>query len=115
MDSEKVNTKTKNLQKNFYKKFKNRKFLYINSKKEYNAVLEVFEDSIEKAKEIDEKIKNGFSGKLAGVPVIIKDNILYDGKICSCSSKFLKDYVAQYNATVVQKMLEHGHNQLDYE
>ena len=80
----------------------------INNKKEYNAVLEVFEDSIEKAKEIDEKIKNGFSGKLAGVPVIIKDNILYDGKICSCSSKFLKDYVAQYNATVVQKMLDEG-------
>ena len=80
----------------------------INNKKEYKAVLEVFEDSIEKAKEIDEKIKNGFSGKLAGVPVIIKDNILYDGKICSCSSKFLKDYVAQYNATVVQKMLDEG-------
>ena len=58
----------------------------------YNAVLEIFEDADAKAKEMDKKIANGFKGKLAGVPVIIKDNILYDGKICSCSSKFLKDF-----------------------
>lgn len=80
----------------------------IEDKKEYNAVLEVFEDAIEKAKEIDRKVKEGFSGKLTGVPIIIKDNILYEGKICSCSSKFLKDYVAQYNATVIDKVLKEG-------
>ena len=80
----------------------------IKKNEKYNAVLEVFDDSIEKAKEMDKKIANGFTGKLAGVPVIIKDNILYKGKICSCSSKFLKDYVAQYDATVVEKMLSHG-------
>ncbi len=80
----------------------------IKKNERYNAVLEVFDDSIEKAKEMDRKIANGFTGKLAGVPVIIKDNILYKGKICSCSSKFLKDYVAQYDATVVEKMLSHG-------
>lgn len=80
----------------------------IKKNERYNAVLEVFDDSIEKAKEMDRKIANGFTGKLAGVPVIIKDNILYKGKICSCSSKFLKDYVAQYDATVVEKMLKHG-------
>lgn len=68
-----------------------------------NAVLEVFDDALGKAKEMDEKIKAGFKGKLAGVPVIIKDNILYKGKIASCSSKFLEKYVAQYNSTVVEK------------
>lgn len=77
-------------------------------KKKYNAVLEVFEDAIEKAKEIDERISAGFRGKLAGVPVIIKDNILYAGKKCTCASKFLEDYVAQYNSTVVQKLLDEG-------
>lgn len=74
----------------------------------YNAVLEIFEDADAKAKEMDKKIANGFKGKLAGVPIIIKDNILYDGKICSCSSKFLKDFVAPYNATVINKILEEG-------
>ncbi len=80
----------------------------IKMNEKYNAVLEIFEDAIQQAKEMDAKIASGFSGKLAGVPVIIKDNILYEGKICSCSSKFLKDYVAQYNATVVERMLSEG-------
>ena len=74
----------------------------------YNAVLEVFDDCFENAKKMDEKIANGFDGKLAGVPIIIKDNILYDGKICSCSSKFLKNFVAPYNATVIDKILSEG-------
>ncbi len=80
----------------------------IKQNEKYNAVLEVFADAMDKAKEMDAKIADGFRGKLAGVPVIIKDNILYSGKICSCSSKFLKDYVAQYNSTVVEKMLNEG-------
>ncbi len=80
----------------------------IKNNEKYNAVLEIFEDSIENARKMDGKIAEGFEGKLAGVPVIIKDNILYKGKVCSCSSKFLKDYVAQYNATVVEKMLKEG-------
>lgn len=80
----------------------------INKNQKYNAVLEVFDDAILQAKTMDEKIKNGFKGKLAGVPIIIKDNILYEGKICSCGSKFLKDYVAQYNATVIDKLLQAG-------
>lgn len=77
-------------------------------KSDLNAVLEVFDDALEKAKEMDEKIENGFKGKLAGVPVIIKDNILYKGKKASCGSRFLENYTAQYNSTVVQKMLDEG-------
>ena len=76
--------------------------------KKYNAVLEVFDDAVENAKAMDIKIKDGFNGKLAGVPIIIKDNILYSGKICSCGSKFMKDYIAQYNSTVVKRMLDEG-------
>lgn len=77
-------------------------------KKQYNAVLEVFDDAIERAKVMDKKIADGFDGKLAGVPVIIKDNILYEGKKCTCASKFLEDYVAQYSSTVVEKLLSAG-------
>ncbi len=84
---------------------------YISKCKEmekYNAVLEIFDDAIDNAKAMDEKIKGGFDGALAGVPVIIKDNILYKGKKCTCSSKFLENYVAQYSATVVEKLLDAG-------
>lgn len=77
-------------------------------KQNLNAILEIFDDAISQAEEMDKKIKNGFKGKLAGVPVIIKDNILYKGKKASCSSKFLENYVAQYNSTVVDHMLKEG-------
>ena len=80
----------------------------IKSKQQYNAVLEVFEDAIEIAKAIDKKIETGFDGKLAGVPILIKDNILYKGKIASCGSKFLKDYVSQYTATAVDRLIKEG-------
>ena len=74
----------------------------------YNAILETFDDAIENARIMDKKIKSGFNGKLAGVPIIIKDNILYKNKLCCCGSKFLKNYKAEYNSTVVNKMLSEG-------
>ncbi len=77
-------------------------------KKDYNAVLEIFDDALERAREMDKKISQGFAGKLSGIPVIIKDNILYEGKKCTCASKFLKNYVAQYSSTVVEKLLQEG-------
>lgn len=77
-------------------------------KKDYNAVLEIFDDALERAREMDKKISQGFAGKLSGIPVIIKDNILYEGKKCTCASKFLENYVAQYSSTVVEKLLQEG-------
>lgn len=72
-----------------------------------NAILEVFEDAVLKADEIDKKIKNGEKvGRLAGVPIVIKDNLLYKGKKASCGSRFMKDFVSPYTSTVVQKLLD---------
>ena len=53
-------------------------------KKDLNAIIEVFSDAMQNAEIADEKLKNGENGKLLGVPVVIKDNILYKGKIASC-------------------------------
>ncbi|MCK5357467.1 MAG: Asp-tRNA(Asn)/Glu-tRNA(Gln) amidotransferase subunit GatA, partial [Elusimicrobiales bacterium] len=65
-----------------------------------NAFLEVFTDSaLKKAAEIDLKIKQGKPvGKLAGVPVAIKDNMLYKNHKMSCASKILEHYVSPYSA-----------------
>ncbi len=73
-----------------------------------NAVLEIFSDAIEQAKEMDERIKQGFNGLLAGVPIIIKDNILVKGKHASAGSLFLKDYIAEYTSTVADKLIKAG-------
>ncbi len=71
----------------------------------FNAIIEVFDDVFDKARKIDEKIARGEKvGKLAGVPVAIKDNILCKGKKMSCASKFMKDFVAPYSSTIVKKL-----------
>lgn len=75
-------------------------------KKDLNAMIEIFYDAIDRAKEIDVKVsKKERLGTLAGVPVAIKDNILYKDKKMSCASKFLEDFVAPYSATIVEKLL----------
>ena len=73
---------------------------------ELNAYLEVFEkEALERAKEIDEKIASGETpGELWGVPLAIKDNILIRGKIASAASKILGNYVAPYDAFVIEKL-----------
>lgn len=72
-----------------------------------NAFLEVWGDeSIERAKQIDEKIKSGTAGKLAGVVVAIKDNLSYAGHKVSASSKILEGFEAIYTATSVQRLLD---------
>ena len=72
-----------------------------------NAFVEVFEaDALARAKEIDAKRARGEKlGALAGVPVAIKDNILYKGHKATCCSKMLENYVASYTSTVVEKLL----------
>ncbi len=56
-----------------------------------------------KAHELDQHRKEGKKlGKLAGVPVAIKDNILIEGHLTTCASKFLANYRAPYSATVIR-------------
>ena len=45
---------------------------------------------------------------LWGVPIAIKDNICVEGQEATCASKILQGYVAPYNATVVEKLLNAG-------
>ncbi len=72
-----------------------------------NAFVEVFEkDALARAKEVDAKRTRGEKlGALAGVPVAIKDNILYKGHKATCCSKMLENYVASYTSTVVERLL----------
>jgi aspartyl-tRNA(Asn)/glutamyl-tRNA(Gln) amidotransferase subunit A len=64
------------------------------------------ERAMEKAKKLDQKRKSGKSlGKLAAVPIAIKDNIHIKGEISTCASRFLQNYRAVFDATVV-KLLE---------
>lgn len=70
-----------------------------------NAFIEVFEiEAKARAAAIDAK-PAAQRGRLAGVPIAIKDNIQFKGHTMSCASKMLANYKAVFNATVVEKLL----------
>lgn len=65
------------------------------------------ERSLEKAKSLDAKKAAGKKmGKLAAIPIAIKDNMHIKGEISTCASKFLTNYKAPFDATVVRLLEE---------
>jgi aspartyl-tRNA(Asn)/glutamyl-tRNA(Gln) amidotransferase subunit A len=75
---------------------------------EIGAYLTLTEErAMEQAKLVDEKIKKGEKiGLLAGIPCAIKDNICISGVRTTAASKILDNYIAPYNATVIEKLAE---------
>lgn len=73
-----------------------------------HGFIEFFEDAEENARQKDKMIKKGMDLPLLGLPIVIKDNISIKGKYCTCCSNILKNYVAPYNATVTQRLLDAG-------
>ena len=100
------------------------------SKKEFSAreIAEAFLENIEKkeqdihafltvskdlalrlADDVDRMISKGKPlPELAGVPLSVKDAILVEGVRCSAGSRMLENYIAPYDATVIQKVKEAG-------
>lgn len=73
--------------------------------RELNAYLEVFDDAIQGAMDVDALISRGEElPPLAGVPIAMKDIILIKGHIASAASKILENHRAVYDATVTEKL-----------
>lgn len=80
-----------------------------NKNKEINAYLEVYEDVLDQADRADLRIKSGEKDNmLLGIPMALKDNILVEGRRVTSASKILEGFVAPYNATVINKLIEKG-------
>lgn len=77
--------------------------------KEIKAFLTIAPDqALKQAKEADERISRGEDSPLLGIPCAIKDNIMVKDMKCTAGSKFLENYTAPYDATVVKKLKEKG-------
>ncbi|MDB2613866.1 Asp-tRNA(Asn)/Glu-tRNA(Gln) amidotransferase subunit GatA [Chlamydiales bacterium] len=64
------------------------------------------EKALKKAIDLDKRLAAGDKmGKLAAVPIGIKDNIHVEGLYTTCGSKFLKNFKAPFNSTVVERFL----------
>ncbi len=72
--------------------------------KKINAFLQVNRGALKVAQNIDDKIKKGTAGRLAGQIIAIKANINVKGANVSCASKTLENYKAPYDATVIKKI-----------
>ncbi|MCB4757342.1 MAG: aspartyl/glutamyl-tRNA amidotransferase subunit A, partial [Elusimicrobia bacterium] len=74
--------------------------------RDLNSYLTILEESaLEAARAVDRKVKEGKPlGPLAGVPVAIKDNIMIRGARTTCASKILGQYLAPYDAFVIEKL-----------
>lgn len=66
----------------------------------------VFKDCISSAESIEQKIKNGTAGKLAGMVIAIKDVLALKDRPMTCSSNILKNFTSIYTATAVQKLID---------
>ena len=66
------------------------------------------EHALLQAKLADEKINQGNAGPLTGIPLAQKDIFCTNGVKTSCGSKMLDNFIAPYDATVVEKLNNAG-------
>ena len=73
--------------------------------KDVKAFITTTLDEAEKeAGKADEERKSGAKSSFAGVPIGIKDNLCTNGVKTTCASKMLENFVAPYDATVMEKI-----------
>jgi aspartyl-tRNA(Asn)/glutamyl-tRNA(Gln) amidotransferase subunit A len=73
-----------------------------------NAFLEIYNDVFDQVKIAEEMFKNGTDTLMTGIPIAIKDNMLFLGHIASASSHILENYKATYDSFVVKQLKEQG-------
>ena len=74
--------------------------------KAFSTILE--NEAKKEAEEIDQKRCKEEVSSVAGIPIGIKENMCTKGVKTTCSSKILENYIAPYDATVVEKLKKAG-------
>lgn len=66
------------------------------------------ENALNQAVEVEKRLKRGENLPLFGIPIAVKDNFNTKQVRTTASSKVLDDYVPEYNATVVERLIDAG-------
>lgn len=87
--------------------------IYLDRIKKYDSKLNSFitvteEHALEQAKAADALLAKGATSPLTGVPIAHKDIFCTDGIKTSCGSKMLDNFIAPYNATIIEKFNQAG-------
>ena len=64
--------------------------------------------ALEQARSADQRLRAGTAGPLTGIPVAHKDIFCTDGVKTSCGSRMLDNFIAPYDATVVERISAAG-------
>jgi aspartyl-tRNA(Asn)/glutamyl-tRNA(Gln) amidotransferase subunit A len=74
-----------------------------------NALITVTgEQALQAAAKADQQIASGGGTPLTGLPIAHKDIFCTDGVLTTCGSKMLSNFVAPYDATVVERLSQAG-------
>ena len=73
-----------------------------------NIYREVFSDIAEQVAHAQSMLDNGTATVLTGIPVAIKDNIMFAGHTAGACSKMLEHHTASYDSTVVKQLKDAG-------
>lgn len=85
----------------------------LNRCNKFNGLLNCFisltpDLALAQAKTADEKIRQGNAGPLTGIPIAHKDIFCTKDVKTSCGSRMLDNFIAPYNATVVERINDAG-------
>ena len=73
-----------------------------------NAYREVFSDIDEQVSRAEKMLSDGKATALTGIPVAIKDNIMFAGHIAGACSHMLDHHIAAYDSTAVKALKDAG-------
>ncbi len=79
----------------------------IKEQSQLNVFLEVYEEeALAKAEEVDQKLKEGTAGKLAGMVIGLKDVLCHKDHGLQSASKILDKFISQFSGTAIQRILD---------
>ncbi|MGY2893780.1 Asp-tRNA(Asn)/Glu-tRNA(Gln) amidotransferase subunit GatA [Deinococcus sp. UYEF24] len=73
-----------------------------------NALISLNPHAEHQAAQVAERLAAGEALPLAGVPVVIKDNLNLTGTFTTCGSRMLEGYLSPYTATAVERLIAAG-------